>query len=440
MSKKEVDVLFLFEKQGRELDALCLLKVLLEQKNLSVEIIQQNTQVYFALKNFKPKVVVLPFCYQNRSNNIYFRFWRSAIYISLNWEQFFYPGNKIAKTPRGTFATQRVIHFAWSDDYINLLKDSGVPQSNIHLIGSLPLSLLSEKYRDYFESKNSLAKKYNIDEKSKWIFFPENFGWAFYEDDMLNQMINDGQKAEDVHSMQKFSNDSFREIISWCVRLIEDHNFIVILRPRPATSVKEMKSRIEMDVGKIPKRLKIIKDLSVKDWIPSSDYVISSYSTTLIEAAVAGKNVIMMTPYAIPEVLKQVWHPYVKKCKTYEEFLASILALDEDNSDQLRSWARSNLYLNMEPPKVVAKIIANYCSNSESIKNKISTRELIVGDDKPVSYINFWLSFFISFIKIHTKFWVRPKCDNCYFEDFSALDAIVKKTTTFRKIMNVISN
>jgi surface carbohydrate biosynthesis protein len=434
MSNKTVDVLFLFEKQGRELDALCLLKVLLEQKNLSVEIIQQNTQVYFSLNNFRPKVVVLPFCYQNRSNNIYFRFWRTAIYISLNWEQFFYPGNKIAKTPRGAFATQRIIHCAWSDQYINLLKGCGVPQSNIRLIGSLPLSLLNKKFINYFETKNSLAEKFNIDKNYKWIFFPENFGWAFYKDEMLNQMINDGQKAEDVQAMRKFSNESFRKIINWCFRLAEDHDYIVIVRPRPATSVEEMKNRIEMDVGKIPKRLKIIKELSVKDWIPSADCVISSYSTTLIEAAVAEKNVVMMTPYAIPEILKQVWHPYVRKCKTYEELIASIHDLGKDNSEQLRSWAKTNLYLSIDPPKVAAEIIANCLINSASIKNKIPTCELIVGGCNIKSVINFWIRHLIHLVKIQVNYVTKPKHDTEYYEDYIALESIDEKLLKFRKI------
>jgi surface carbohydrate biosynthesis protein len=434
MSKKVVDILFLFEKQGRELDVLCLLKVLLEGKNLIVEIIQQNTQAYFAIRNFQPTVVVLPFCYQNRSNNIYFRFWRSATYISLNWEQFFYPGNKIAKTPRGQFATKRVIHCSWSDDYTNLLQDCGVPQSNIRLIGSLPLGLLNEKYQNYFETKSTLGKKHTINLETKWIFFPENFGWAFYKDDMLNQMINDGQKANDVYLMRKFSDDSFHEIIQWCVRLVEDHDLIIILRPRPATSVEEMKSRIEMVVGKIPHRLRIIKDLSVKDWINSSDYVISSYSTTLIEAAVARKKILMMTPYDIPDVLKQVWHSYVSKCKRYEELVVAINANDDDNSEQLRFWATSNLYLDKEPPRLAAEAIASCCFDSREIKSKLPIRELMVGEVKPISYIKFWIGFFINFVKLYTKHSTKPKVDNEYFEDYSAIDKISERTSKFRRI------
>jgi surface carbohydrate biosynthesis protein len=438
MSKKVIDVLFLFEKQGRELDVLSLLKVLLERKNLIVEIIQQNTQAYFAIRNFQPTIVVLPFCYQNRSNNIYFRFWRSATYISLNWEQFLYPGNKIAKTPRGQYATKRVIHCSWSDEYTNLLKDCGVPESNIRLIGSLPLGLMNEKYKNYFETKSILGKKYTINPATKWIFFPENFGWAFYKDDMLNQMINDGQNADDVYLMRKFSDDSFREIIQWCVRLVEEHDLIIILRPRPATSAEEMKSRIEKAVGKIPYRLKIIKDLSVKDWINSADYVISSYSTTLIEAAVARKNILMMTPYDIPEVLKQVWHPNVSNCSRYEELVAAIHAND-DNSEQLRSWATSNLYLDIEPPMVAAEAIASCCFDSKEIKNKLPIRELIVGEVKPMSYIKFWIVFIINFVKLYTKHSAKPNIDNEYFEDHHAIDKISEKTSKFRRILQDIA-
>jgi surface carbohydrate biosynthesis protein len=435
MLKKKIDVIFLFEKASRELDIICFLKIMLEEKKISVEIVQQNTQSKEAIHKYIPKVVVLPFCYQNRSNNQYFRHWRAAKYISLNWEQFLYEGNKIAKTPRGNFATQNVIHCAWTEGYKALLKDCGVKVENIKIIGSLPLSILDQKYKDYIKNKDEISEKYNIESNKKWIFFPENFGWAFYEKNMLDQMINDGQHPNDVMQMKKFSTKSFYESMKWINKLIQEKDVIVILRPRPATSILDVEKKLlEFSIDK-PKNLYIIKELTVKDWIHSSDIVVSSYSTTLIEAAVLNKNVLMLTPLNLPDILTQIWHPYVQKCKTYEELAVEIENQEIINYDKVKKWVKEYLNLDLNPLMCVEKEIIKCIKSKE--KSKIKICDLIVGEKNIENYIKYWLGI-IKFTATRLfPFYFKKPVDKEYIEDLESLSTISMKEMKIKKILKV---
>jgi SAM-dependent methyltransferase len=72
--------------------------------------------------------------------------------------------------------------------------------------------------------------------------------------------------------------------------------------------------------------------------------VISSYSTSLIEAAVARKPVWMFEPIPIPEGLYCEWYDHVDRIKSTEEFLGACGDQAEAGGDEsLREWAHANL-------------------------------------------------------------------------------------------------
>ena len=57
--------------------------------------------------------------------------------------------------------------------------------------------------------------------------------------------------------------------------------------------------------------LKIIKTETAREWILAADHVMSSHSTTLIEAALAGKPIHRFSPEAYPEAVALEWHGLV---------------------------------------------------------------------------------------------------------------------------------
>ena len=433
MKRKKVDILFLFEKSTRELDSLCLLKKKLNDLNFSCEIIQQNTQQAYAIKNFKPSVVVLPFCYQNRSNNIFFKFWRNSHYISLNWEQFFYQGNKAAKTPKGHFASKIVKHCAWSDKYSKLLIENGVPRENIWKTGSFSFELCDNKYRGYFLDKAKIATKWKLDPNKKWVFFPENFGWAFYSKEMLQQMVDDGQSVEQVNFMNNFCKEYFASTIKWLIRLAEEEEIELIFRPRPATSVQDIEEAITNSVTKLSSSFRIIKEETVKDWIYASDIVLSSYSTTLIEAALIGKPTAMLIIGELPKIFEQEWHSRCKKVVNYED-LKNYVKNGSNDSKVLSAWIKNN-YLNKKCTFETFTLILKNLLDNNKVK-RIPIKYLY----NPMNKSRFihWINIRILKLRMYLKFILFRKKKKFikkeYLEDYNSVSYINDKVLKFKSL------
>ena len=348
---QDIDILYLFEKAARELDVACVVKYLAQKRHgLHVEIIQQNYGYPQAFEKYRPRMVILPFCYQERSNNVYFVKWRKAIYFNLSWEQLFYPGNRKAKTPRGEFAVHHVLHHAWSDFYADLLRRQGVPEDHIFVNGNLSLALYEEPYKRYFKPRVALAAQYGLDADKKWVFFPENFNWAFYSEAMLRQMIDDGQAPDQVFSLREFSRRSFEIVIRWCRELAAGEGVELIIRPRPATVVGDFMAKVHKITSTLPTSMRILQDETVREWVMASDMVISSYSTTLIEAAIAGKPIFMLEPDPFPESLRQEWHHCIPHLKTESQFMdACLKSPDYSGTNRLGDWARGTMMAHGDP-------------------------------------------------------------------------------------------
>jgi hypothetical protein len=75
--------------------------------------------------------------------------------------------------------------------------------------------------------------------------------------------------------------------------------------------------------------------------------VISSYSTTLIEAAVAGKPVFMLEPEPFPEVLQQDWYSLLDHIRSADE--ARTIPDRQESGAALGKWARESMLSATDP-------------------------------------------------------------------------------------------
>ena len=340
-----VDIVFLYEHAARELDVACAVSARLqEEHNLSVEIVHWPTGIPTAVTRIRPRLVVLPSCYTERNLDAVLAYWREAIFFNLTWEQLFYLGNRKAKTPRGKFALEHVIHHAWSEDYVAFLLKSGIEGKNIYLNGHPAYTLYDEPYRRYFSGRSDLAERNGLDPSRRWIFFPENYNWAFYSEKTLKYFVEHGQLADDVAAMRNYCDRSLRTVIQWFAEVAESENLEVILRPRPATTLDEFHKVVQEVLPVIPSHLHINQSESVREWIQASDLVMSSHSTSMIEAAIAGKAVFMVEPYPIPSPLNVDWLRLLPHIQTRDEFLRVCMNEKQDQVDtRLAHWARTTL-------------------------------------------------------------------------------------------------
>lgn len=340
---REVDVVYLYEHAARELDVACAVTARLRKAGVGAEIVHWPTGFPVAVTRVRPRLVVLPFCYTEDSYEALLAYWRESIFFNLSWEQWFYPGNQKAKTPRGDFAVRHVIHQAWSESYKDFLLNNGLSEKNIFLNGQPAYALYDEPYHGYFPSRAELAQRYGLDPARRWAFFPENYNWAFYSEAIIQQFIRGGQSAEDINEMREYCQRSLKDVLQWFAFAAQNDNVEIILRPRPSTTVDEFQTFMKNILPEIPKHLHTIQQESVREWILASDVILSSHSTSLIEGAVAGKPVFMVEPHPIPAALKVEWHDLLKRLKTCEDVREACAGRFTYEDTRLRDWAQRTM-------------------------------------------------------------------------------------------------
>jgi hypothetical protein len=325
---KSVDILYFIEHAARELDIACAVKYLAHSRhNLSCEVHSIVLGLEDTLTQFSPKVVVLPYCVSVKGLNLesIVSQWPEAKYINLSFEQLLGEAQKKFKAPRDDFSRHYVIHQAWGDFFSQFLREVGVPQANIVINGNPSYALYQDPYKHYYgNARSELAAQFNLDPDKRWVFVPENYGWAFFENHMVRDRIRRGFDPEHAYQYRDFSVDSLRTAAQWWCAGAGLDEVELIVRPRPAVPRDIFIEKLHKMVGEVPERLHIIKYGSVREWILASEVVLSSYSTTLLEAASAHKPLYMMVPYPFPEFIHVDWNDLAEKVFTGDSFLKAI--------------------------------------------------------------------------------------------------------------------
>ena len=374
---REVDIIYLYEHAARELDVACAVASVLKREfDVAVEIIQWPVEFPRVLNKIRPrKLVVLPYCYSERDYSPLLAYWKDVHYFNLAWEQIFYEGNAKTKTPRGKFTLHTVIHQAWSEAYADFLRGVGVSNDHIFLNGQPAYTLYDLPYRNYFDTRDELASRYRIDPGHRWIFFPENYNWAFYPMEKLKLFVREDQSLEDIYTMKEFCSLSFSEVLHWFYRLLQTTEKLdLVIRPRPYTLLEDFRGAVERVLGQIPERMHIIQGESVREWILASDVILSSYSTSLIEAAVAGKNVFILEPLPIPVRLQAEWQTKMPHIRQYSE-LENVCNTDQGTvpDNRLAAWARSTMMSQGDSIRNVVRYINDLLTIPVSRQSNISS-------------------------------------------------------------------
>ncbi|NOZ71206.1 MAG: hypothetical protein GXP38_04720 [Chloroflexi bacterium] len=363
---KAIDVVYLYEHVVRELDVACAVKHYLERDHgLSVELVQYPYGVHDAITRVRPHMVLLPFCYANcyafykRDFGDCLVEWPKAVYVNLAWEQLLYKGNRASKTPGGDFALKHVFHHAWSETFRDFLLAQGIPAHHVFLNGHPAYTLYDAPYKTCFKQRSDLAQAYSLDPHKRWVFFPENYNWMFYTAEDLERHGQYDQKRKQVEELVRFCQLSFAEVMRWFGALARTGDFEIIIRPRPATPVERFAAKAAEALPDISANVHIIKEETVREWILASDVVLTSHSTSLIEASVAGKPAYMLEPHPIPPSLHAPWHDLAEHLQGEAAFQQAMTALDGRRESHLGQWARSTLMANGDSIWNLAQFVAD---------------------------------------------------------------------------------
>lgn len=361
----KVDVVYFVESVPKELDVACIVRTLARQRfGLNIELASYKAHVPDWLLRTHPALLVVPTCYAADAWGIrrHVGRWPTTPFLNLTWEELFCRANLTWKHPRDTFAQKHVQHHVWGDFYKDFLLSHGVPADHVLVNGNLGYRLYTEPYRRYYPTRADLARKHGLDPGKRWIFLPENYGWAFYGPENLAARVREGMDPATPPLLQEYCRSTLRTVLDWCQDLVRQADLELIIRPRPTTSLTQFEHVCRELHGVPLEGVRIIKDGTVNEWILASDVVVSSFSTSLIEAAIADKPAYMLEPLPLPDPLWAIWNDDADSLTTREAFLSACLLAPAHRPEQrLRRWADANLLANGDPIDNLVNYIADVC-------------------------------------------------------------------------------
>lgn len=433
---KSIDVLYFIEHVSRELDTACIVKYLCKKKyGLSVKIASLPFEVDSVIHQYQPHIVALPYLYSSKSTKIppIIKHWKNLTYLNLNYEQFFSNINRKFKAPQDSFVRNEVYQIAWSKSFKDYLVNNGVEESHIFITGNPSYILYKKPYCKYFPTRSALANKHRLNPQKIWLFFPENYGWAFKTDKEIKlTYINLGYDIKVAYKNRTFNQKSLKKVIHWFNCIAQDQKLEIIVRPRPAISQIAYFKQFQRELGRIPESIHIIKDGSIREWNLACDILVSSFSTSLLEAAVAKKPVYILEPYPFPEWLYTDWFdlvPHIKSLKELEYICIHnpdstssqraedyVLQTNLSGGDAIANIAQTlyNLHKKRKSPATYIPLQKELSPIAEKFPNEKQSIETIV--KKPLKILKTEIKWLLSNNKSETEDIEDPFFDDHFTE------------------------
>lgn len=313
-------VIIVYELRNREYDNALLLKCELEKRGYRVEILHKPDLMKISNQRC---IILVPNCYttEDYERYIYSLNGEKSVIIDLQYEQVL--SQKIEEigfhNPKGKATA--VPHLCWGDNAYNRLLKHGIKESNLMITGALQLDFLRPEFSDFWYTKEELAERFNLPLNKRWLFYISSF--SYVDNDFILDKTADliGNK-EFINEFKNLSTKSQIETLNWFENIIsENDDFIIIYRPHP---VEKENSRLEKMGEKYKGKFHCISDLSVKQWIISSDIISTWFSTSIVECYMAKKDCLILRPYQIPEFQDAAVYINSKNISNYSEFVESI--------------------------------------------------------------------------------------------------------------------
>lgn len=301
MKRKKIDFLIRYEHKVRELESVMLIKIELERRGYTVDLIGNYE---YNRKDFpKPKVLVSPAIYNN--DQLWwdlFRYGMIKKISNLLWEQLM--GIEEEEDVHGfhnvTGMGTRIINFCWGKNSHERIIRGGVQKDKAPVVGQVNTDLLRWDFQKILLGKEELSKKYQVDASKKWYLFISSF--AFCEMDPLQENI--ATKAwgkENVDYFKEVSSRTRLVILDWFENQLKKHpEILIIYRPHPDETEKcDRLRQLALNYS----NFKVIAQEALKQWVNASDKIYNWYSTGIVDAVVLEKPIRMLRPYPIKREL-----------------------------------------------------------------------------------------------------------------------------------------
>ena len=325
-SARNVDVLFLIEHEDREGGVVNRMQEELNKYGVSSAKMSINFHLHLLTK-VRTKLIVVPYAISSSEGLTALIYTNKSVrtgkikVLSLNWEQYLSKANYAFKKPQDSIIKNMVYHVAWDQNYKLFLENNGVKESNIKITGNPSHQVLVDLTCNYTVSqvKQKIGLPRNF---KKTIFLPMNYGWAFMSDEVINYKVSRGYQRDVALTYRDYTRSCIR---SFCHFIDDasstDVDTLFVIRPHPSISVEQYYDVFEKEAPGVKDRNNVIvsKDFSIREWIFVSDYVGSSWSTSIIDAIILDKEVFLYTPEKRPEFLDVEWNNLVPNISSYSD-------------------------------------------------------------------------------------------------------------------------
>jgi surface carbohydrate biosynthesis protein len=351
------DFLINYEHKNRELDSICLIKVELEARGYSVELscTYDSDRTNPKPVKRKAKVVVTSALYNDGSLD-FFVFGLAGFckkIVNLQWEQALSNRDEenmsLFLNPKG-FA-RNALHLCWGPATRNRLINSGLNARNVATVGPIQMDTLRPEFDSLFLSKDELAQRYNLDAKLEWVLFISSFTYiTMTEEEYSGELKVLGPSLNDFLELSSISKDG---ILSWIeAAAVQYPNKIFIYRPHPSENNDPKIAELETK----HLNFRSISELSIKQWIKSSDQLLSWYSTSAAEIYFAKKNFHVLRPVPLPFELDVSIYRNAKVIDNLSEFISE---LDSNNRNFPLSSEIMKQYFQINPDLPTYKIVCD---------------------------------------------------------------------------------
>lgn len=343
---REYDYILVYEHKVRELEALCLLKCELERRKHSVLILGLNSFEFYKSSNsickkkYYAKVLGVFGCYNTNTLRMNVaQIVKFDKVINLQWEQMLAERRERGGTDHSISEIgKEVVHISWGHANRNrLVNDIGIAENKVFECGNMAFDFLSPDFDGYYYAKEEIHAFFDIPLNMKICTFFANFKGAGLNAEQLEQMGK--QRGEDWIRTQKVAKQVKDISLEWLLRAAkEKNNIFFVYRPHPGEDTKRVEELIEKYDN-----IRVIRELSSKQWIKVSDYMFTWHSTVAIEAKFANKQCILLEPEncIVPKLEEAVIFQNAKGVTNYSEFIKTfdgIMIEDSLSQRQIESY------------------------------------------------------------------------------------------------------
>lgn len=323
-----LDFLFLYEHIVREFENDALIMAELERRGYSCELFQlmdRKKLKYFLWK--KPRVIVPSAMYDNETLNsfVYNNVGKLDKVVNLHWEEVLSREQEESDFYSFNGNARKCTHICWGEKAKERIVRKGVPENNAVVTGAVQLDFLYPMFDGYFKTRKELAEEFSLDTNKRWLCYVSSFSCAFMDD----------KEVEELNAMTDLDFTGFRDVgvrsmdvtFEWFDRLLSESDYKdveLIYRPHPC----EWQSPPLEEMKRKHKNFHVISDYSVKQWVKSSDIILTWMSTSIAEIYFGKKSCIVVRPEPLFDDYDPVTYEGVSAADSYEKLKVALAAED----------------------------------------------------------------------------------------------------------------